>query len=101
MENSILALALTGVVPSVCDAEAGERRRSNLTVAQANPVQRRLIDNCTSRRWKPASGQIEKISRNCLRRNPNEQSPRETSIQSARRKGSVSHSVFCRHREIL
>ena len=30
MENSTLSFALTGVVPAVCDAEAGERRRSNL-----------------------------------------------------------------------
>jgi len=37
MENSTLSFALTGVVPAVCDAEAGERRRSNLTVSQANP----------------------------------------------------------------
>jgi hypothetical protein len=37
MENSTLSLALTGLVPAVCDAEAGERRRSNLTVSQANP----------------------------------------------------------------
>jgi hypothetical protein len=35
MENSTLSFALTGVVPAVCDAEAGERRRSNLTVFQA------------------------------------------------------------------
>ena len=37
MENSTLWFALTGVVPAVCDAEAGERRRSNLTVSRANP----------------------------------------------------------------
>ena len=37
MENSTLSCALTGVVPAVCDAEAGERRRRNLTVFQANP----------------------------------------------------------------
>jgi hypothetical protein len=36
MENSTLSLALTGVVPAVCDAEAGERRRSELTASQAN-----------------------------------------------------------------
>ena len=36
MENSVLSLALTGVVPPVCDAEAGERRRSNPTVSQVN-----------------------------------------------------------------
>jgi hypothetical protein len=29
LENSTLSFALTGVVPAVCDAEAGERRRSN------------------------------------------------------------------------
>jgi hypothetical protein len=37
MENSTLWFALTGAVPAVCDAEAGERRRSNLTVSQENP----------------------------------------------------------------
>ena len=37
MENSTLSFALTGVVLAVCDAEAGERRRSNPTVLQANP----------------------------------------------------------------
>ena len=37
MENSTPSLALTGVVPAVCDAEAGERRRSELTASQANP----------------------------------------------------------------
>ena len=36
MENSTLSFVLTGVVPAVCDAEAGESRRRNLTVAQAN-----------------------------------------------------------------
>ena len=35
MENSTLSFALTGVVPAVCDAEAGEGRRSNLTVLQS------------------------------------------------------------------
>jgi hypothetical protein len=37
MENSTPSFALTGMVPAVCDAEAGERRRSNLTVSQASP----------------------------------------------------------------
>jgi hypothetical protein len=38
IKNSTLSLALTGVVPAVCDAEAGEGRRSNLTVSEANPT---------------------------------------------------------------
>lgn len=37
MEISTLSLALTGVVPPVCDAEAGQRLRSNPTVPQATP----------------------------------------------------------------
>lgn len=36
MDNSTLSFALTGVVPPVCDAEAGERR-SKPMVWQANP----------------------------------------------------------------
>ena len=36
MENSVLSFALTGVVPPVCDAEAGETRLSNPTVSQVN-----------------------------------------------------------------
>lgn len=37
MDNSTLLFALTGVVPPVCDAEAGERFRSTSTVPRANP----------------------------------------------------------------
>lgn len=36
MNNSTLSIALTGVVPSVCDAEADEERGSTLTAYQAS-----------------------------------------------------------------
>jgi AraC family transcriptional regulator len=38
METSTLSVTLTGVVPAVCDAEAGEEHRSQLKMPQTNPT---------------------------------------------------------------
>jgi len=46
--------ALTGVVPAVCDAEAGERRRSNLTVFQANPPSVQVASRFVKRQPRPS-----------------------------------------------
>ena len=43
-----------------------------------------------SRLWNPAFGHRAKISRNSARGKPNDSTPRDTSIQSARRNGSIT-----------
>lgn len=50
MENSTLSFALTGVVPAVCDAEAGERRSSNLTGSRFIDELHACYDYCAA--WK-------------------------------------------------
>ncbi len=67
-------------------------RRHHLTIGRgvSGCFQNRSIVSSTSRRWKPALGHSAATVAMNVRGRPNLRSPRDTSIQSARRKDSAS-----------